>query len=461
MNTEFRSDLTTGSVPKQLIKFALPFLLSNFLQALYNIVDMVIVGRFSGNIASITGVNMGSQVSILVVGAAVGLSVGGTVLIAQYAGAKRYNEQREVIGTMTTIYLILSVIITVVMLALARPVLNLLNTPINAYSETLSYYRICIAGTVFMLLYNAISAILRGMGDSKRPMYFIIIATVVNIILDIILVAKFKMGAAGAAYATIAAQAISVILSVIFLVKKDFFKGYTLKDFKIKKDKMILLFKIGLPSSVQQVLNSLAFLTLTALVNGLPGADVLSASQGVASKINSLAILPAFAMSGAISSMAGQNLGAREYDRAKKTMLVGMGMAMIILLVVWGGINLFPEPIVRLFIEEKDAISTEVIKTTSEYIHYVSLDFLVAVPMFCMNGLAIAAGSTTFTLINTSVGALFIRVPVAYLLSRHTSLGFNGIGLSIGVGTVFSLIIVIIYTVMGKWKKTTIDEKKI
>jgi len=450
LNTEFRSDLTTGSVPKQLIKFALPFLLSNFLQALYNIVDMVIVGQFS-DISSITGVNMGSQVSILVVGAAVGLSVGGTVLIAQYGGAKKFEDQREVIGTMTTLYLILSVIITVVMLIFAKPVLNLLNTPANAYGETLSYYRICIAGTIFMLLYNAISAVLRGMGDSKRPMYFIIIATVVNIILDLILVAGFEMGAAGAAYATITAQAISVILSILFLIKKDFFKGYTIEDFKIKKDKAKLLIKIGLPSSVQQVLNSFAFLTLTALVNGLPGADILSASQGVASKINSLAILPAFAMSGAISSMAGQNLGAGQFDRAKKTMLTGMGMAMIILLVIWGGINLFPEQITRLFTDNQ-----EVIKTTSKYIFYVSLDFLVAVPMFCMNGLAIAAGSTTFTLINTSVGALLIRVPVAYVLSRFTSLGFNGIGLSIGVGTIFSLIVVTIYIAMGKWKKVSI-----
>ncbi len=450
MSTEFRSDLTTGSVPKQLIKFALPFLLSNFLQALYNIVDMVIVGQFS-EISSITGVNIGSQVSMLVIGAAVGLSVGGTVLIAQYGGAKKFEEQREVIGTMTTLYLILSVIITAVMLIFAKPVLNLLNTPVNAYSETLSYYRICIAGTLFMLLYNAISAVLRGMGDSKRPMYFIIIATVVNIILDLILVAGFDMGAAGAAYATITAQAISVILSIIFLIKKDFFKGYTIEDFKIKKDKAKLLIKIGLPSSVQQVLNSFAFLTLTALVNGLPGADILSASQGVASKINSLAILPAFAMSGAISSMAGQNLGAGQFDRAKKTMLTGMGLAMIILLVIWGGINLFPQQITRLFTDNK-----EVIATTSEYIFYVSIDFLVAVPMFCMNGLAIAAGSTTFTLINTSVGALLIRVPVAYVLSRMTPLGFNGIGLSIGVGTVVSLIVVAIYIQTGKWKKVTI-----
>lgn len=450
MNKEFRSDLTTGSVPKQLIKFALPFLLSNFLQALYNIVDMVIVGQFSG-IASITGVNMGSQVSMLVIGAAVGLSVGGTVLVAQYGGAKKYDDQREVIGTMTTLYLILSVIITVVMLIFAKPILNLLNTPENAYGETLSYYRICIAGTVFMLLYNAISAVLRGMGDSKSPMYFIIIATITNVILDLILVAGFGMGAAGAAYATIAAQALSVVLSILYLVKKSFFLGYSLEDFRLKKDKAKLLIKIGLPSSVQQVLNSFAFLTLTALVNGLPGADILSASQGVASKVNSLAILPSFAMSGAISSMAGQNLGAGEYDRAKKTMLTGMGIAMAILLVIWGGINLFPEPIVRLFTNDP-----RVIATTSEYIFYVSIDFLVAVPMFCMNGLAIAAGSTTFTLINTSVGALFIRVPVAYLLSRFTPLGFNGIGLSICAGTIVSLIVVAIYIQMGKWKKVSI-----
>ena len=165
----FNRDLTQGSVTKQLIKFATPFLLSNLLQALYSVADMIIVGNFRGEIG-ITGVSIGSQVNILVTGAAMGLSVGGTVMIAQYGGQKMFKEQRRTICTMTTIYLILSVVLTATMLLVCHPLLKLLNTPANAYQETVNYYNICMGGMIFMFLYNAISGVLRGMGDSKRPL---------------------------------------------------------------------------------------------------------------------------------------------------------------------------------------------------------------------------------------------------------------------------------------------------
>ena len=236
MADKFRQDLTKGSVTKQLMKFAIPFLLSNLLQALYSVADMIIVGYFRGAVG-ITAVNIGSQINILVTGAALGLAVGGTVMIAQYGGAHKFDEQRKTIGTLMTLYMLVAVAFTVIMLTFGKVLLDVLGTPKEAYTEAENYYNICMAGLVFMFAYNVISAILRGMGDSKRPLYFVLVAAIANIVGDIILVGQFKMGAAGAAIATVGAQALSVILSIIYLAKNKFFAEYHLSDFKIEKEK--------------------------------------------------------------------------------------------------------------------------------------------------------------------------------------------------------------------------------
>ncbi len=450
MADKFRQDLTQGSVGKQLIKFSIPFLLSNLLQAFYSVADMIIVGRLCGT-HGITGVNIGSQINILVTGAAFGLAVGGTVLIAQYGGAKKFDEQRKTIGTLFTIYMILSVVFTVGMLILGDFLLKLLNTPKVAYQEAVNYYNICMAGMVFMFAYNVISAILRGMGDSKRPLYFVLIATVVNIIGDIILVGPFKMGAAGAAVATVAAQALSVVLSLIYLAKNHFFIGYSKSDFRIDKEKAKMLIKLGLPSSVQQVVVSFSFLTLTALVNSLPNADIASACQGIGGKVNSFAILPALAMSSAVSSMAGQNIGAGQIDRAKKTMLTGMGIAFAMSVFVFIIVELFPQQIISLFDTNPDVIAVG-----TEYMRFIALDYLFVPFVFCMNGLAIGAGYTNFALFNACFSSILVRVPFAYLVVNLTTLGFNGIGLATGLASVASIIVGAIYVASGKWKKPKI-----
>ena len=451
MADNFNKDLTQGSVSRQLIKFATPFLLSNLLQALYSVADMIIVGQFCGK-TGITGVSIGSQINLLVTGAAMGLSVGGTVLIAQYGGQKLFKEQRKTIGTMTTLYMILAVVLTVVMMFLCDPLLTLLNTPESAYSEAADYYNICMGGMVFMFLYNAISGVLRGMGDSKRPLYFVLIAAITNVVLDLILVGKFNMASAGAAWATIAAQALSVIISLIYLVKKKFFAEYKLSDFKISKDKLKPLMQIGLPSSIQSLVVSLSFLTLTALVNSLPNAEVASACQGIGGKINSFAILPGLAISSAISSMAGQNIGAGEFDRAKKTMKTGMVMAFAISVIVFAVVNIFPEFLIRLFDSEP-----EVIETGARYIRIISFDYLFASIMFCLNGLAIAAGNTYIALINAICNGIIVRVPLAYFLVKAMDMGFDGIAIAMGFASIGGIIIGAIYVQSGKWKKSMIQ----
>jgi len=450
----FNKDLTQGSVAKQLIKFATPFLLSNLLQAFYSVADMIIVGQFCGK-TGITGVSIGSQINILVTGAAMGLSIGGTVMIAQYGGQKMYKEQRQTIGTMTTLYIILAAVLTVIMFLLCNPLLTLLNTPKGAYDQAVDYYNICMGGMIFMFLYNAISGVLRGMGDSKRPLYFVLIAAVTNVVLDLVLVGNLGMASAGAAWATIASQALSVIISLLYLVKKKFFSEYKLNDFKINKERLGPLFKIGLPSSVQSLVVSLSFLTLTALVNSLPNADIASACQGIGGKINSFAILPGLAISSAISSMAGQNIGAGEYKRAKKTMYIGMIMAFSISVIVFAIVNLFPEFLIRLFDSEP-----EVIETGARYLKIISFDYLFASIMFCYNGLAIAAGRTYIALINALVNGIFIRVPLAYLFVNAMDMGFDGIAMAMGMASIGGIIIGAIFVKTGKWQNKIVGIEK-
>ncbi len=450
MSDKFRKDLTEGSVSKQLIRFAIPFLLSNLLQALYSVADMIIVGRFRGK-NGITGVNIGSQINILVTGAALGLAVGGTVLIAQYGGAHKFDEQRKTTGTLFTLYMILGIFFTVVMLLFGKPLLDILKTPAVAYQEAENYYNICMAGLIFMFAYNVISAILRGMGDSKRPLYFVLIAAVTNIVGDLILCGLFNMGAAGAAYATVGAQALSVILSIAYLLKNKFFLEYTRKDFRIDKEKAKMLLKIGLPSSVQQVVVSFSFLTLTALVNSLPNAGIASACQGIGGKVNSFAILPALAMSSAVSSMAGQNIGAGEIARAKKTMLNGMGISFGISLVVFVIVQLFPKQIISLF-----DINPEVIALGTDYVRFIAIDYLLTPFVFCMNGLAIGAGYTNFALFNACFSSILVRVPFAYIMVMVSDMGFNGVGLATGLASLSSIIVGAIFVAKGKWKEPKI-----
>ena len=446
MSEKFRKDLTQGSVTKQLLKFSVPFLLSNLLQALYSVADMVIDYRFCGK-SGITGVSIGGQINLLVTGAALGLAIGGTVLIAQYGGAKKYDDQKSTIGTMTTLYIILSAMLTVIMVLLTKPILRLLKTPDNAFEEAVRYLTICMLGTVFMFLYNAISAILRGMGDSKRPLYF----AAVNVVGDIVLVGPLKMGAAGAATATIGSQGISVVLSLIYLFRSGFFSDYEIKDFKIDRQKAMSIIKIGLPSSVQQVVVSFSFLTLTALVNSLPNAAAASACQGIVGKINSFAILPGLAMSSAISSMAGQNIGAGELKRAKKTMTTGLMIALGISALVFIIVEIFPRELLTLFTSE-----TDVVETGITFLRLAAAEYMIVTPVFCMNGLAIGAGYTNVALLNSISSSIIIRVPLAYLLVRVFDLGFNGIGIAMGFAPIVSLFIGIIFVQSGKWKKAKI-----
>ena len=460
--SKFQKDYTQGSVVKQLISFSLPFLFSNLLQALYSVVDMVVVGQYVGPVG-VSGVQIGGQVTMLITNIVTGFVVGATVLIAQYQGAKNTDGQIRTISTLFTFFAFVSVGLTVIMALLNAPVLRMLGTDDISFGEAYNYLLCCSFGYIFIFGYNAVSGILRGMGDSKRPLWFVAIATVTNIVLDIVFVKYMGMRSLGAALATVIAQGLSFLLSMIYLKRSDFIFDFKLKSFKIYKDKLNLIFKIGCPSAVQFSITGLSFLALTGISNAIAGT-VGTTLLGIGQKLNTFGILPCIALSSSISSMAGQNIGAKKYDRAKKTMWVGMGFALALSVVVFGLVNLFPNQIMGIFLNKDSLSGTDLelydqcMELGAKYISLCSFDYLFACFFFCTNGLATGSGHTMFSLINSAINAFLFRVPMAYVFSMSWgfNMGVTGIAAALGFAPIVSAVIGIIYVQTGRWKKSKI-----
>lgn len=450
-------DFTQGPIARGMIAFSMPFLLSNVLQALYGAVDMWVVGRFSASTPELcapilSGVNIGSQITHLVAMMVSGLTVSGTVLVGQYIGAKKQKDASETVGTMFTMLGITGAALTVLMILLADPLLRLLNTPLDAYEHAKTYLIICVAGTLFIFGYNAISSIQRGLGDSVRPLIFVGVACIMNVFLDLWLVKGLGMGAAGAAWATVIAQAVSLILAAFYLSRNKFIFDFKLKSFKIHKDKMNLMIRLGIPSSVQSIIVNISFLVMTAVVNGMGslGYDAAKASGavGVVGKFNSFAILPAVAMSSSVSAFAAQNIGAGKHDRAKKSLYVGTVIALGISAVLFSLVQIAPEAIVSIFNEDPQVCAYGV-----EYIKTFSFDFLFVAILFCCNGLIMGAGHTKFTLLTGSLSSLLLRIPVAVLFGKALGWGLSGVGLACPAASLISLCLGIWFVATGRWER--------
>ncbi len=444
----FENNLSKGNVAKQLFLFALPLLISNLIQTFYSVADMVIVGQMAGTV-SMSGVNIGSQVTFLVTNMVFGLCVGATVLIGQYLGSNNKEALKQTISTLFISLSVFAVITTVLMLIFEVPILHLIQTPPESFLEAKRYFFVTTLGNVFIFGYNALSAVMRGMGDSKNPLIFVAIACVTNVILDIIFVGPLQMGAMGAAIATIISQALSMILCIIYLAKNDFIFDFKLNSFVFSKNQFNLLLKIGLPTSVQNVAVSTSFLFLTALTNSL--GVVASASVGAVGKLNGFAILPAVAMSSSVSAMAAQNIGAGEIKRAKHTMYVGMIIAVVISYTIFVIFRFIPDKLLALFGDDPDMIQKGV-----DYLSSFSFDYLVVPFTFCLNGLFIGSGHTTFSFINSCMSSLLIRIPASYFFGMVLKYDLWGVGIAAPLASGTALIFAICYFFSGKWQKMTI-----
>ena len=459
---QLQKDLTEGSVAKGLMLFSVPFLLTNLLQALTNLADMVIVGRYVGA-QGIAAVQVGGQVVLILTNMVAGLAMGATVLIGQYQGAGKQKEQKETIGTLMALFAVVGAGSTVLLLSLSSSILKLLRTPEAAFADARAYLLICSAGCLFLFGFQAISAVLRGMGDSTRPLYFMLISAVVNIALDYIFIRFLNMRAAGAALGAVLAEMVSLSAAVIYLVRKNFAFDFKPKSFRFYKGKTSLICRIGLPTTVQYSITGLSFLLLTGLANhiaGVVGATML----GIGSRINSFGVLPCQAMSSSISAMTAQNVGANKPDRAKKATLIGCAVAFGVSALVFVLVALFPQQITGFFLSNAsrntgDAnLVRQCLELGPKYLFWVGFDYLFAAVFFSTNGIATGSGHTWFAMINSAINALVLRIPAAYLLTSSIGggLGMMGMAYAIGLAPSVSAVIGTIYLFSGKWKKPRI-----
>ncbi len=453
-----QQNLTEGSVIRKLTMFALPFLVSNVVQSLYNVADMLIVGNFCGP-SSMSGVNIGGQIVLILTNIVIGLCMGATVLIGQYVGSKNPEALKKTTTTVITILPLIALGITAVMLFCKEPLLRLIQTPADSFAESNSYLTVSTIGLVFIFGYNALSAILRGMGDSRRPLYFVLAACIINVGLDLLFVGVFGWKAFGAALATVISQAGSMLLCIVYIKKNDFPFDFKLSSFKIYKDELKLIIKIGLPSSIQHGIVSISFLFLTAVVNivggiigGELGAVNSSAAVGAVSKFNSFVFMPTLAISSSVSTMCAQSIGANRFDRALKVCCLGTLFSFIISGLIFVLVQLFPGAILSIFGDDKQVIEYGV-----SYLRAMSYDFLIIPFTFCLNGLFMGGGHTMFTLISNVSSSVLLRVPLCWLFGVTLGWNLKGVGLGIPVATFGTLIFTVAFFLTGKWKHNKVS----
>ncbi len=438
-----QNDFTVGSVPKAMLWFSVPFFLTNLIQSLYNIADIMILSRYCGTDA-IAGASIGGNITNTVTYMIIGLCNGGAILTSQYVGAKRGDDVKAVVSTTYTLMLLLSIVTTGVMLLCADPVLTALNTPDEAFAETKIYYNICMAGAIFVFGVNAGNSILRGLGDSKTPMYFGIGSCILNILLDLLFVGVLRMNIAGAALATIISQAAALLGSIVYLKTHDFVFDFRPQSFRLDSGKAAAIFRLGLPGAIQNMIVSGGFLIVSSITNSLG----LLAASGVATaaKVNNFAQMPAGAIGMAVSSMVGQNVGARKFDRARAVLKYGIGISLGIGLLMFFMVQFFPLQLMGLIVTDR-----EVIQTALPYLRVTAVDYLLVAFIFPLNGLCNGSGHTLFTMLPSIFSSVIARVPVAYFCTSVLHMGLAGVAVSTPTGTVSAILICAVYYFSNKW----------
>ena len=450
-----QNSLLEGKVGPALLRFALPFLAASLLQQLYSTVDMMAVGRLSAHAAaSLTAVSTGGQLTYALTSMLIGLATGATVLIGQYVGAQRKEDISRAIGTMFPLFGLFSVLISIFLAALTKPLIALMQVPDAAVKESEQYLFICAIGMIFVGGYNMVSGIMRGLGDSKTPMILVAITCVINIIGDIVLVGPLQMGAAGAAIATVGAQALSFLFSLVILCRrKNFPFEFKRSNFRLHREQSGLLLKLGAPIAFQDFSIGISFLFITAFINRI-GLDE-AACVGVVGRVSCIAMLVPTAFMAAIAAMTAQNMGADQPKRARNAMLYGMTLSFVISAVLVVLSELFPGPILSVFTEEAAVIEQGIL-----YLRSNILDSALVAFVFCMNGFFSGCGHTTFSMTNNLISTYGVRVLGTLLVSLIPGTTMFHIGLAAPAASAAQIVMEVIYLASGRWKRNTVLTKK-
>ncbi len=427
---------TEGSIPKKLIAFMLPILGALVLQAMYGAIDLLIVGKF-GTAEGISAVSTGSNIVNLFTFTIAGLTMGMTVIIGQYIGEKRADRIGKIIGGALAVFILLTVVFTAFVVLGADMLTTVMQAPRQAHALTVQYVMICGGGLVFIFAYNIISGIFRGMGNSRLPLLFVAIACVVNIAGDLVFVAVFKWNVAGAALATVGAQAVSVILSLIIIKKQKLPFKFSLKDIRFCGETKKIL-HVGLPIALQDILTNISFLVICALINNIGLAQ--SSGYGIAQKVISFIMLIPSSLMQSMSAFISQNIGAKQFKRAKHSMYWGMGMGASVGVVIFVLIFFFGSLPSSLFSDNADYIAQ-----SAAYLRGFAIDTVITCVLFSYMGYFNGCGRTLFVMIQGITSAFLVRMPVSYLMSLGDNPSLTRIGFAVPISTIFGIIVCLSY----------------
>lgn len=437
------TDLTEGKVWKVIVRFAVPLLVGNLLQQFYNITDSIIVGQFLGKEA-LAAVSASFFIYYFIISLVIGVGSGTTVVISQLFGAKQYQKVQLAFSSFFIFMLVGGIILSIAGIIFAEPVFRLTNTPEEVIPQAVAYFRIYIGGTFLFVTFNSIISILRGVGESVRPMLFILITTVLNIAFDLLFILVFKWGIEGAARATVVSQGIGMCIALAYVNNThpllSIKKQDMLFDWKLFKESL----KIGLPTSVQQCAIALGLIALLGIVNSF-GTNTLTA-YGAAGKIDTIITQAILTLSGALAAFCGQNIGAGRLDRVKKGVQFTMYTNVALGLLTFAAVYLFGNEMMRIFTKDIDVVAIG-----KEYLLIIGGFFIVHGALNVYNGALRGAGDTLFPMITSLVCLWLIRIPLAYYLSSW--LGRNGTWWAIGISITIGLIVTFVYYKMGFWKR--------
>ncbi len=450
LERKMMNDLTQGNVPKQLVTFAIPMLLGNLLQALYNTVDSIWVGRYLGK-AALGAVSVSFPVMFTLVSAVMGVAMATSTMVAQFAGAKQYDMVRKTINNSLLLLGGGGIVVSIIGMVFNRPLLELINTPAELIPQASSYLLVFMSGIVFTFGYNVLSGILRGLGDSRTPLLFLFYATVANIILDplmILGVGPFpRMGVAGAALATVISQALSTILAVRHLNRQNHLVQFDLRALKYDADLTRTTLRIGLPAGLQHTLISIGALAVNSVINTF-GTDQVAA-YGAAARLDQFAFMPAMSVGFATTAMVGQNIGANRPERVKEAVYWSNFLTAAITGVITLIALFAPRVLLSLFTED-----AAVLANGSTYLRIVGFSYIPMALTFVVTGVLRGAGDTMATMVISLINLWVVRVPLARFLAGQ--FGINGVWLAIAASSVLGMVFTEIYYASGRWKNKAV-----